>query len=249
MALQFRFSSSRMRAPEQEEFDDDILGSGFRFGSCLLCVTPSYRSALALPVLVVTERSSGASRILNVHTRFVPLEVEDDTSDANAGDQTAMGTPNLLAMLLEDHEEHSEFPDLSSRFVLQASIGARVVVRRHDMMMFGEIIDRERSRGNFRYLVALNNGQEYEGAPVFVGEDLIGVLVRAGPCVATVLGLEPVASRTSPASFFQQNRNRTSSVREAFQSLLPESRSRHDLMRDRLQHMRLLVEDHDFEMS
>jgi hypothetical protein len=198
-------------------------------------------------MLLLTDRSSGETRSLNVHTRFVPLEDFDGSADEDDLDREPS---TLLAMLLDDLEESSLFQDLSTRFVLQARVGARVVVRRNDTFVQGEIIERERARGYFQYLVSLNHGNEYEGSPVFLGDDLIGVVVRAGPGVVTVLGLEPIATRTSPSSFFEQNRQRaSSSYRQAYQSLRPESRTKQDAIRESLAKMRLSVEDHDFNMT
>jgi len=231
MSLQFRFAAN-----EEEDDDEELFGTGFRFGSCLVCVTSSSKRVLSSRLLMLTDQATGTSRSLNVHTRLISLEEEEDERENN-----------LIAMLL-DQEEEKIFHDLSRHFTLHARVGDKVSVRRDNSWAYGEIIDRERSRGNFHYLISLGSGREFEGAPVFMDDDLIGVLVRSGPGVATVVGLEPITTRASPRSFFDEHRQ-SSSYREAYQSLVPESRTRHDFIRERLSKMKLFVDDQDFEMS
>jgi len=275
MALHFKFSPQRriLHFPVVEEEqdrlfawdgeDEDVVASGFRFGSTILCVAPQPRTALASQTLTLTHVSSGTSRAINAHTRLVRLTLSDDDDDRDASyhwhhrpSQSGHATSSrgeddettLLAMLLEDTELADAFPDLSARFTLQAPVGSSVAIHGSARTSMGQIIHRERLKGNFRYVVSISNGREFEGAPVFLEEDLIGVVVRGTPGgFAIVLGLEPIVSRTSPSSFFAQNQARTS-YRDAVRSLLPDSRTRQDIVRERLNKLRLFVDESDFQM-
>jgi len=232
MSLQFQFSSL-------EQDGEMILGEGFRFGSCLVCVAPSSRQVITAPRLILTHRASGLTRSLNVHTRVNLLE---ESQQSISNDEAANG---LFSVLMDTDE--LLFPDLAERYVVNASIGSHVYVQRDGSVVHGIIIDRERNEGNFKYLISLSDGASYQGSPVFTGDDLIGVLVHSGPGVSTVFGLEPITTDASPRPLFNKQNRR--SLEEAYQSLLPERRSYHEAMRDRLSRMQLFVDDNDFDTT
>jgi len=194
---------SALRLRFQVPDDELLLGCGFRFGNCLICVAPDSR-VLSAPSMVVLDHG----REIQVHTRLCIYD----------NDGTAAGPSRALAMLLEDSE--ADFmPDLSVKFALQADVGAQVRVRLHNESAKGRIVVRERALGNFRYFVSLSDGQVFEGAPVFLDDDknLIGIVVGSGPGYVTVLGLEPA---TNPTRLFSRENHLRGPVREAYRSLL-----------------------------
>lgn len=224
--LQFRFLSNY-------EEGEPILGQGFRFGSCLLCATPAFRDALAAPKLQLTEFSTGTTRFMNIHTRLIALEEEEDVETA------------LIGLLLHDDEE--VFQDYSSRsYTMSANVGDIVYIQNADgITTTGQIVARERIPGNFRYLITLHPGRNLIGCPVFIGDVLLGVLVRSNPFGGTVIGLEKLTSHSGPSSRAEVTRRR--SYVEAYRSLLPDSH--HDALRDRVSRMNLFINNQDWQVT
>lgn len=179
----------------------------------------------------------------------MPMVEDEEDDDAHV----------LMKITLDDV---SLFPDLSSSaFLLYANPGERVVVRRGEYECFGEIIETERLSGGYRYFIIMERFKRgFEGMPVFVGENLIGVLTKSDDLgFALVTGLESILRHRDVIAMNRRRALDTQTTRTALESLYDEENPNpwspfcrptfHETARNRLTKLQLFLDDEDWEVA